>query len=39
MPSAHIENELLMCSMKSVGKIMKINIRVVDCFALYGAHQ
>ena len=28
-----------MYSMKSVGKTMKINIRVVDCFALFGAHQ
>ena len=35
----HIENELLMHSMKSVGKTMKNNIRVVDCFALFRAHQ
>ena len=35
----HIENELLMHCMQSVGTTMMINIRVVDCFALFGAHQ
>ena len=35
----HIETDLRMHSMKRVGKTMKTNIRVVDCFALFGAHQ
>ena len=37
----HIENELLMnlLVMKSVGKTMKTNIKVVDCFTLFEAHQ
>ena len=39
MTSAHRENELLMHCMQSVGTTMMTNIRVVDCFALFGAHQ
>ena len=35
----HIENELLMHCMQSVGTTMMTNIRVVECFALFGAHQ
>ena len=35
----HIENELIMYLIKSVEKTMKTNIRVVDYFALFGAHQ
>ena len=39
MCNLHMENELLMHSVKSVGKTMKTNIRVVHCFTLFGAHQ
>ena len=35
----HIENELLMHCMQSVGTTMKTNIKYLDCFALFGAHQ
>ena len=38
MTSAHRENKLLMHCMQCVGTVMT-NIRVVDCFALFGAHQ
>ena len=34
-----IENDLLMYSMKIIGKSMKTNIKVVDYFILFGAHQ
>ena len=35
----HIENDLLMHCMQSVGTTIMSNIRVCDCFALIGAHQ
>ena len=35
----HIENKLLIHSIKSVEEIMKTNIREVDCFTLFEAHQ
>ena len=37
----HIDNELLMHCMQSVGTTMKTNITLnfLDCFALFGAHQ
>ena len=39
MTSLHIENDLLMHCMQSVGTTMMTNIRVVDCFTLFGAHH
>ena len=35
----HIENELLMHFMQRVGATMMTNIGVVDCFALFVAHE
>ena len=35
----HTDNEFLIYLIKSVGKTMKTNIGLVDCFALFGAHS